>query len=1706
MPVKAKSPIINSFNKGMNRDIHPSLVDNDIYKYALNTVNTDVRYKYGMLSNERSTTKCVDIPEGYTVVGAGWVEERNGFILFSKTPQGNEIGFVDEIGCTYSKIVVDSEFGCNWNFSTTEWIEPVFKTIGPCNELNVYWSSGCFYYTINVDELCDPARRSDLDCDDFKLFTCKCGPTIDAYSMEAGGNGVRSGSYQFAVQLTDEDGNDTNWFEVSEPVSVKSPNNIAGEISGSSIRVRIDNLDTSYNKVKLAVGVTINQGRAWFFLDDLHYNSNGLVYMFTGLKGNEEAIQEAEIVAKKKAYIQGKKLFQKDGRLFLYQVKQEKQLNWQRQANTINTEYVTYRVAAKDAWRYKSLMRDEVYAFGIVFRYCDGTYSRVFHIPGRAGCPAPDCDCGNENTASRTGGPFCEDVYSLSSSSVASINYEPLKYETEIGIESPSASQGGGKGCSSGVCGAGGLDPAEDAAGGHDSTVEEIQGNVNQTSPSIEDSDAVQCEICKTQGCTECGEALKEGDNFINSGVSFLDQMTEDLTGNSVTSSNIVQASSNLIEAVQNQENKKPIQPKYSVGGEIRQDTSGTRGGASYRASSPRPNQNSSSENIEDLSNETNQHLNVAGVSNNCAPVDIYDEQGCAVVGQKLGTYSYGQCGQWCSTYLYPETKDCDGNFVYGDLAGTPIRHHRMPSTAIEPHFVSTANGVINQHDPSNDPYKETYVHLLGVRFSNIHLPSANDLPKPLCPTSPYKIVYVRRDDHNKSVVAKGIFTHTFSGRTNGPDGPEYAYPKHGVNSPEPVDRHINSDGEEGRLGTTHSRPIYNFHSPDTTYGRPVLSTDRATIDLNLYGQGWRHGLYSEGENPDDIDIPKISKRGARQTVILNHFTAPSSEGSKCITGITYAQGDRIIEAPQGIDLPLMNRFRESSVFLQLDQAVTLSENTSGQGGDVHSDGSFLMDTRDHPCPIHLASANYGGIKRYNASQYGGVEDLEYIDLGLVASSFDSVIEGYVGDTFINLYSFRRTSCVTDKVGPDVRPPRTELEYSAGYVDCTVLPKTGDQDDPRNENSRRRDYCWASRSASFPALGAFPDVWYPRVQSTLVHFWVETEVNLPLVQNGEKKNGEWVYEHINTHEIDSSIDGTNHNDTYLESIYEENRHPSVSQLLKRAAIRSIIDYVMPLVGAGAVASIEGGVDGVTTALSGVFGLAIWSVLKYFVATNEKLDKFLGLPVCMNDEEGAQENHNAKGWADNFNRYNYDHSIVNSVHAYLGIPDPFYTCDCDDCVYGEFTNEIYYSNKQNLKSTRDAYKNFKVNDYSVLPAHSGPIQDMFLRNQTLYLQTTDMLWVGQYSQPSLQTDGVSVFLGRGDLLAEPQEVNTDLQEGYMGTIDPNASVNCKYGYISIDREARAIYMMNSSGTEDLTRYGMSNFFKENLGLELTEAFPNYVCSDTKNGVGYNIGIDPRLDRILLTKIDFKPNPGVTYTGGNFFYNGKAVSLGDSEAFCNKSFTMSFDVNTKSWISFHSYIPQFYLWNRNHMFSVGNQAIWKHDPDVKSFQTFHGKYYPHIIEFPSRPKDTLDAYNLESVILGTQADELHDDIVKENIDMTFDYAAIYNTYQSTGTMTLKQRDLNNHLEAITQRNDVESIVRSKFDYRLNSLINVIPQGGDVVEASCNDFIYELNEGDEPKPEEDFFDKYFYHRYILDNPEYDNVQLFTKYVLSDHSYYVE
>ena len=174
--------------------------------------------------------------------------------------------------------------------------------------------------------------------------------------------------------------------------------------------------------------------------------------------------------------------------------------------------------------------------------------------------------------------------------------------------------------------------------------------------------------------------------------------------------------------------------------------------------------------------------------------------------------------------------------------------------------------------------------------------------------------------------------------------------------------------------------------------------------------------------------------------------------------------------------------------------------------------------------------------------------------------------------------------------------------------------------------------------------------------------------------------------------------------------------------------------------------------------------------------------------------------------------------------------------------------------------------------------------------------------------------------------------TDL--GYVGTQN-KMLLKIPQGQITIDAKRGQVFLISGTDAVDLSGFGsgLNRFFTDHLAFEILRYFPNVPTDNHFTGVGLHGVYDSKYDRVLITKLDYIPKvDNIIYdeTDRQFYLvntvNGLTVKnlvyLTDEEYFCNKSWTVSFNFNTKSWISFHTYLPNWYIGENNFFYSGVN----------------------------------------------------------------------------------------------------------------------------------------------------------------------------------------
>ena len=162
--------------------------------------------------------------------------------------------------------------------------------------------------------------------------------------------------------------------------------------------------------------------------------------------------------------------------------------------------------------------------------------------------------------------------------------------------------------------------------------------------------------------------------------------------------------------------------------------------------------------------------------------------------------------------------------------------------------------------------------------------------------------------------------------------------------------------------------------------------------------------------------------------------------------------------------------------------------------------------------------------------------------------------------------------------------------------------------------------------------------------------------------------------------------------------------------------------------------------------------------------------------------------------------------------------------------------------------------------------------------------------------------------------------------------------------------------------------------------------------------------------------------------------------------NTGWTMSYSLKTQQWVSWHPYIPSFYMHVQEKFYSwpQASTHLWKHNRP-NHYQTFYNRFYPFVLEYVDNPSPIVTKL-WDNILFQTEAKKF-DPISQEYFDqreITFNKAMFYNTEQISGMLYLqpKQNSSQNYLLEQTTNNTfgVVNIDRNERDWTMNDLRNI------------------------------------------------------------------
>jgi hypothetical protein len=395
----------NNATTGLNMDQTLNQIPKGKLTYALNATVENFDSNSVNYQNEPGNEPCVTFPSGFVLIGTHFIQEKGKHVFFITNPQtgASEIGYMDNNDCIYRTYV--SAPCLNFNINN-----PIHKSVHRITNCTteVYWTDGLNprrYIDLNPENLpyiliggtpaCDPVYSDQIDCNGLNVQPDFVIPQLDVTRIATGGD-LQAGTYQFAIQYCDPAGNPfTSYYSVTNPTPIADPSITTVNFNyqvGRSIELTVSNLDNTglYDYFNIAVIKTVNAITSVELIGTYFIDGASQVITYTGQNKTNIRLTINDIFEKFPYYEIAQDLTAVRDVLVWDQLTSIERINYQKIANGIDLQWETYRIPANESYadelnatNLRGYLRDEVYAFEIVFLLQNGKQTDGFHIPGR---------------------------------------------------------------------------------------------------------------------------------------------------------------------------------------------------------------------------------------------------------------------------------------------------------------------------------------------------------------------------------------------------------------------------------------------------------------------------------------------------------------------------------------------------------------------------------------------------------------------------------------------------------------------------------------------------------------------------------------------------------------------------------------------------------------------------------------------------------------------------------------------------------------------------------------------------------------------------------------------------------------------------------------------------------------------------------------------------------------------------------------------------------------------------------------------------------------------------------------------------------------------------------------------------------------------------------------------------------------------------
>ncbi|PRY38451.1 hypothetical protein CLV58_109178 [Spirosoma oryzae] len=871
-----------------------------------------------------------------------------------------------------------------------------------------------------------------------------------------------------------------------------------------------------------------------------------------------------------------------------------------------------------------------------------------------------------------------------------------------------------------------------------------------------------------------------------------------------------------------------------------------------------------------------------------------------------------GSMGYWESSLRYPNRPE-----VWGELCGTPIRHHKLPSSAV----THIHDGLVTGNTAPALTKGANYIYPLGIQIDPalirqaVQRAEADGVVKPGL-ISRFRIVRADRTGQ-ASVVARGALfnLNSYQHKAKTVYYPNYPFNDRRTDPLLSVEDYSYGDSVQGTLAAQTPLPFtpsnrYTFHSPDThftTAGR----ADYLQIETEEVGQMQGEFRLAEGQAEQklfnrllgqiafDLTATSISRDGDPVLLILRILAEsetyktllksaiPYENQSTQFTGVGYYNGYKLNTSPGSSIRPLEqqvylepavqqvgpdlinNRFRERSVYLK-----TSDGGASGQTIQVTIGGATFTIPKPRFSTLPLPTV--ADTSRRTIYEAGGLNieitepvSLQYATLRVRKDAqygnLSSMNYLEMGDAPVELSA----TGLVNYFGGDTFINRFSLKRKHSFFTQTwyKLPAGSSVNYTDLANVAYPTYVFNTSGlpTSVPDLGGIGSLVRTAVEASFgqVVTRLDQPVNKGLYQRG--------YVHLYSYGIPYFL---------CES--------SVNLDLRRA------DDLL-----------EGGFYPLTDPFQ-------WTQENQVPIDRDNTylyDKAYSAPLRQNRLLTYPD----------FQLYNQYYDQFHPNRTIYSEPDEF--------RYSKALNSYDFGLEQG-----------KLIGLTALEA--GKILARFTGGSSVY-NAYDTLPVG----------AKTVELGNGGMFATRPQQFIAVDGGAIGA-QHRELIRTPYGVVWADSSRGALYLLAPGDIpQNLAQGPLEFWLREHLPAKLKTLYPALP----EEALPIRLVYDDVNHRLLLSRADYYPIvSGMVYRAdqGVFSLNGPPVRLSDSTKFENRSWTIGYHFPTKTW-AYYSFSPSRYLGWPGGFVSyyepgmTGGKGGWIHRNSRLKYQRFGGKPYPFML---------------------------------------------------------------------------------------------------------------------------------------------------------------